>query len=116
MPSIAEPPTLPLSQDEMAAINRIMNRNIRMHILPTDDDTAEWKLTLEMVVKALVSELSTTVSKANFIPFQDVQELIEKLNDDEVKEWQSELKALACEDKANWSDLVSHRKFQVYRI
>src|SRR6266545_4587052 len=82
MPSIAEPPTLPLFRDEMAAINQIMNRTLRRYMLPADDDTAEWKLTLETVVKALVGELSTTVSKANFIPFQEVQELIEKLDDD----------------------------------
>ena len=39
MPSVAEPPTLPLSQDEMAAINEFMNRTLLVCTLPTDDDT-----------------------------------------------------------------------------
>ena len=112
MPSVAEPPTLPLSQDEMAAINEIMNYDLRTRMLPSDDDTAHWKSTIGILVKALVCELSTTASKANFVSIQDVRELINKLDDDEVKKWQSEVKALASdEDKADWSKFVSHRTF-----
>jgi len=49
---------------------------------PTDDDTPEWKLTLGTCI---------------LIGRRDVRELIEKFDDDEVKELQS--KVMACKDK-----------------
>jgi len=106
---------LPL--DQLTTINDTMNQVSNMSFWPrmfeaSSGEPEQTNFLLLQVLTHLTSKLSTTDSKSiflNTLNLGDAVQLINNLNDEELKEWETGLEKGVKEQ--DWTDLITHRTY-----
>jgi len=116
-PHNAKRPRNDLPLDQLTTVNDTMKQESDMGFWPyvfeaSSDEPGSRNKLLVKVLTELTAQLSKTDSKSRFLDslnFGDAAQLINDLNDDELKEWEAGLEKGVKE--RDWTDLIAHRTY-----